>query len=88
MQQLRAKFHCEQTTKTEYGQEVAKFRAVYTGTPEDNTYSAATPNASLEMTVSNPAAFGFFHPGKQYYLDITSADVPAELPDSTPPATA
>jgi len=71
---VKAKFHCEQVTRTEWGAEVPKFRAVYTGTPEDNSYSQATPSASMELTVTNPAVHGFFVPGKEYYLQITQVD--------------
>jgi len=52
-----------------------RFGAQYdTSIPEDQRYALATPWASLEMTVDNPAVS--FEPGKSYYLDF--AEVPAE----------
>jgi len=52
--------------------------ARYSDSPEDNEFAVATPSGSLEMYVSNPAARDFLEPGKQYYLDFTPADVPAQ----------
>lgn len=62
-------------TKTAYGDEITKLSAIYSGdkNAEDNTYSKATPSASLEITISNPAAQGFLVPGKSYYLDFNEA---------------
>lgn len=73
----RAKFKCNHVTN--FGEyENASLHAVYAGdkNEEDNQFSKATPSGSLEITISNPAAIGFFKPGKDYYLDIS--EVPAE----------
>lgn len=44
--------------------------AIHSAGPEDpnRTYSQATPNAKLEMTITNRAAFGAFKPGHIYDL--------------------
>ena len=39
------------------------------GKPEDNSFSIWTPNAKLEMTLTNPNA-DIFRPGKQYKITI------------------
>ena len=40
----------------------------------NRAFFEATPNGSLEMTINNPAAFGFFRPGGKYWLDFTQAE--------------
>jgi len=76
---LRAKFHCSQVTKLPAwndleGQEEVLLTAVGSrsddDSSEDNQFSEASPNGKMEMTISNPAAMGFFKPGLEYYLDI------------------
>ena len=62
------------TTAPEKHGEQVTFTAQYTGSPEDNTYSAATPSASMTMLVSNPELYGKFVEGKAYYFDITEAE--------------
>lgn len=61
------------TAPEKYGENVS-FTAQYTGSPEDNTFSAATPTASMSMFVSNPELYGKFEVGKAYYFDITEAE--------------
>ncbi len=49
-----------------------KFYAEYDGTiPEDQRFQKATPNASAEFTVDNPAALDQFKLGGFYYVDFT-----------------
>lgn len=43
-------------------------------TAENKTWSKYTPGGLLQMHISNPAAFEKFEQGKEYYLDIQSAD--------------
>lgn len=75
---VRAKLRCSTETAIRYSavpndSRVYKFFAVYEPeVPEDQRYAKATPNASLEMTVDNPAVS--FEPGKTYYLDFTEAE--------------
>lgn len=41
------------------------------GSDEDNTYAKWSPNASLEITIANPALLEKFKPGETYYVDFT-----------------
>ena len=66
--------------KREFGCEGLSFSAVckndgYSedGSDENNTYAKWTPQADLQMTVSNPALFGKFNVGDEFYLDFTKA---------------
>lgn len=43
------------------------------GSDENNTYAKFSPSASLEITVANPALFGQFQQGEEYYVDFTPA---------------
>ncbi|MGB0817410.1 MAG: hypothetical protein ACPGQQ_00795 [Candidatus Puniceispirillaceae bacterium] len=76
--QVRCKFECKSVLKLET-QEQVKMSAVCgnwddkTGIGEDNTYAKYSPSGEFELTVANEACFGFFEPGKKYYLDITPA---------------
>lgn len=49
--------------------------AVYSADPntENYSYSSATPNAHLTMTISNPQAFDFFEEGAEYVLTFEKA---------------
>jgi len=38
---------------------------------ENRAFWKATPSGSLKMTISNPAAFPLFEPGKKLYLTIS-----------------
>lgn len=55
------------------GCDVVKFAPDYSASPEDQSFSAATPGASLEMSISNPALLGKLVVGQTYYLDFTLA---------------
>jgi hypothetical protein len=78
MNAIRAKFNCAAveswpTTGEKQGESVT-LTAVTNGSPEDNTFAAATPSAQLTKSITNPAAWGFFVVGKQYYADFTVAE--------------
>ena len=56
-----------------------KMSAVYDSkTPENNSYSEATPSGEIKMMVSNPAAFAVFKAafdaGQSIYCDFTVAE--------------
>lgn len=72
---MRAKMRIESVTKTEYHEEL-KLHAVYGNSTnkEDNTYSEATPSASLTMSITNKALWGKFIPGQKFYVDFTQAE--------------
>ena len=44
------------------------------GSDENNTYARWSPNARFEIHVANPALFGKFEAGREYYVDFTPAD--------------
>ena len=75
---VRGKFKVESVTHhatapgTAYAE--VKMSAVYTGTPEDNTYSKATPSAQLSMYVTVPEVVDTFKPGMFFYADFTPVD--------------
>ena len=63
---FRAKLTLDTVARTQYGAEIFKFMADYTGSQEDNSFSAATPMASAELYVSNPALLGVFNPSDKF----------------------
>lgn len=78
---IRAKFICLGVTETrddttkDKESETINLHAVYSSDPNsDNAqWSKWTPAGSVQMTINNPAAFGAFEPGKEYFLDFTPA---------------
>lgn len=66
---FRAKLTVSEVTDNGYSDRV-KFNAKYSDNPEDNSYSKATPTASLEMQIDNPLLRGQIKPGQQFYVDF------------------
>jgi hypothetical protein len=53
------------------------FSAQYdTSIPEDQRFQKATPSASAEFQIDNPAALAQFKLGEAYYVDFTPAQKP------------
>lgn len=75
-----AKLHCESVLVSE-NSETPKFRAVYGDSEENKSFSKYTPSASLELSITNPQAMGFFKPGRDYLVTITPASVLDAAPD-------
>jgi hypothetical protein len=73
METVRGKFSCTKNIETPYGNEVS-FWALYSNSPEDNSYAAATPSGQISMVVNNPDAKDFFVPGQAYFLDFKKAE--------------
>ncbi|MEB7925463.1 hypothetical protein NGJ69_17240 [Atlantibacter hermannii] len=72
---VRAKFHCTSIQKSpDHSSAVVTLGAVTTGSVENESWSKYTPSGQLQMVVSNPAAFGQFEQGKEYFIDIQPAD--------------
>ncbi len=73
MVKMRGKFQVESVNRTEHAEQL-KLRAVYGGSTnaEDNTYSAATPSGTIEMTVTNKALWGTLNPGDRFYVDFVA----------------
>lgn len=74
---------CVSADPNNYNGQSVQLNAQYTGSPEDNTFAAATPYAQLIMTVDNPFVTGiqvagstepagdkFFEPGQRYRVTI------------------
>lgn len=40
----------------------------------NRAFFEATPTGNLEMTINNPAAFGFFRPGQKFWLDFSPVE--------------
>lgn len=76
MAEVRGKFKVTEITRSAWNPNAAqiKMEAVYTGTPEDNTYSEATPSATLTMMVTNADAVEKLPLGKSFYIDFTLAE--------------
>lgn len=75
MTTMRAKVQVESVTKFQGDGEKLVLRAVTNGTPEDNTFSKWTPNATFEMFIQNPDLNGKLLPGQKFYVDFTPAEV-------------
>lgn len=59
--------------------ERVKLTAVYSNDPENVNaqWSRWTPNGSVDITISNPAAMGKLSKGHEFYVDFTPAEVSA-----------
>ena len=73
MSDMRAKFTLNKVERVQ-GYEIFHFNAQYSDNKEDNTYSKATPSATLQMCVTNKALFGKFNPGDKFYVDFNKAE--------------
>ena len=78
---MRAKMRVMNVDDSYEGQEELTFSAVAKSEPydeegsdENNSYARWTPSANLTMTVQNPALFGQYKVGDEYYLDFTKAE--------------
>ena len=69
---MRAKFSCESITIGRYGRQ-AELRAVGDNSPENNTFSEATPSGTLSIYITAQGAYAYLQVGKSYYLDFTEA---------------
>jgi hypothetical protein len=78
MPEVRGKFKVTAVTQRDsYAPYVEiEMSAVYTGSPEDNSYASATPSGSIKMTVTNPEAIDKLPVGKSFYVDFTPVDEP------------
>jgi len=67
---MRAKLTVAEIKRTDHA-ETLKFNAVYSDNKEDNSYSAATPSASVEFQITNKGLWGKFNPGDKFYVVFT-----------------
>lgn len=70
---VRAKVSVAQVTDNGYTEQTKMHCVSTNNNAEDNTFSKATPCLTIDITVDNPGAKGFFKAGKKYYLDFTEA---------------
>jgi hypothetical protein len=70
MKNVRAKFKCDEVTKTVDGQTI-RMSLVTSGGEENDLFFRWTPFASLEMGTANPDIT--FVPGREYYIYCTPA---------------
>jgi hypothetical protein len=74
---FRAKITVTEVKRYTYGETITA-NPVYSGSPEDNSYSSSTPSGKIELHVTNAALIGQINPGDQFYVDFTP--VPVEAP--------
>lgn len=70
---MRAKFQCQSVTKS-VGQESIKMTPVLSDSEANKSFSKYTPCGAVDLTITNPDAFGFYEPGRAYFVDFTPAD--------------
>lgn len=61
------------TVEKNGGTENVSLSAVTDGSEENKSFATATPCATLNMSIDNPAAQGKLEQGKEYYIDIAPA---------------
>ncbi|QYR20811.1 hypothetical protein KZ483_24130 [Paenibacillus sp. sptzw28] len=66
---VRAKFKCW----SNHGG-VVTLHPVTDGSEENKTFWKYTPGGQITLTITNPDAVNQFEPGKEYYVDFTSAN--------------
>jgi hypothetical protein len=71
---MRAKLVVNNVVLSDYS-DTLELQAVYGGdkNSEDNTFSKATPSASMKIQIDNPELRGQFKPGQKFYVDFTPA---------------
>lgn len=91
MSKIKAKFRVHNVSsyeainaegeKAKYAERV-QMSPVYSDdkTSENYSFSKATPAGSIELSINNPAAFGSFIEGAEYYIDFTPVAEPKADP--------
>jgi hypothetical protein len=72
MPDVRGKFTVVSHKKYSGDSVEVELNAVYGNSPEDNTYSLATPSGHITMYVTNPAAIEKLPIGQAFYVDFTA----------------
>lgn len=54
-------------------QQTVEASAIYSTSPEDNTYASATPSGSLSLSITKSDVVDFFELDKPYYIDFSRA---------------
>lgn len=76
---VRAKFQVGQVLDAKDAQggvmsQIVRLHPVFSTSEENKAFWEATPTGSIEMTITNRAAFDRFVSGKSYYIDFTPAE--------------
>jgi hypothetical protein len=75
---VRLKVKCESVADRHYGPEQVthevKLVPVYSGSPENELFFAATPFGHIEFGTARDHVKKQFSPGVEYYVDITTAE--------------
>lgn len=74
MAEVRGKFTVQSHKKYQGDAVRVELTAIYGNSPEDNSFSSATPSAHISMYVTNPAAVEKLPIGKAFYVDFTPVD--------------
>lgn len=77
MATVRGKFRLTKQTQIKWtpgDSDIKTLTFTALGGPGNEEWSKATPNGSLEMTITNPAALDLLKLGTAYYLDLTEAE--------------
>ncbi len=76
---MRCKFVCSYIQKQEYGDGkvgyVVGFSVVYSGSEENKKFFTLTPGGQLNLYTVNEAVASKLEMGKEYYIDISEANV-------------
>lgn len=72
---IRSKFKCTGEFRTEYHARKYSFAPVYSNRPdsENKAFWDASPQGTIELTITNEAAWTFV-PGQEYYVDFSEAE--------------
>lgn len=80
---IQAKMNCQSVTRTSYrpggvDEKVFQERVILTAvsygdSDENKSFSEATPDAKLDILISNQSALGAFEPGEDYYINFAAA---------------
>ena len=78
MKTLLAKFKVGSTTDFGNNNVKAHLSAVINDSPENKSFSIYTPNASVEMHITNPEALDFFKAGEEYTCEFKKVEKDTE----------
>lgn len=67
MHKITAKVICNKVERT-VGTEQVTLSAVTANSEENKTWAKYTPAAQINLTITNPDAFGAFVPGQEYLV--------------------
>jgi len=74
MNSLRAKFKVGSVTDFANNNFEIKMTVVVNDCPENKEWSMYTPSGDARLHITNPAAAGFFKPGKNYIATFVECD--------------